>query len=47
MNGAYRIRLSGNFAYVSAVLRGHGAAIDISDPRTRASAGSLTDTPSA
>jgi hypothetical protein len=44
LNGAYRIRIRGNFAYTSAVNVAAIAAIDISNPLSPRTAGSVTDT---
>ncbi len=43
LNGAYRIRLHGNFAYLSASSVATVAAIDISNPASPVIAGSVTD----
>ncbi len=44
LDGAYRIRLRGNFAYVSGVYAATVTAIDISDPLNPREAGHLTST---
>ncbi len=44
LDGAYRIRLNGNFAYVSGVYAATVTAIDISNPQSPQEAGHLTDT---
>ncbi len=42
LNGSYRIRLRGNFAFISAVNTNSVAAIDISDPTNPRFAGGFT-----
>jgi hypothetical protein len=42
LNGAYRVRLRGNFAFVSAISAGAVSAVDISDPTAPRFAGGLS-----
>ena len=44
LNGAYRIRLRGNFAYMSAINSGTVSAVDISNPAAPRVVGNVTDT---